>query len=326
MPRHKFFTVDRSGQTYRWLVIVAGMLAFFTMVFSSTTVNVAIPHVMGAFGVGQDKAQFLSTAFLATTVTSLLLNTWFIARIGQRTAFTVSLLLFCLGSAVSGFSPNLDMIIVGRVIQGFAAGILQPLVMVLLFQFFPREKRGSAMGMFSMGVVFALGLGPAVAGIVIDNLHWRYIFLVPIPTTLLALVLGALFMPERPRSGEPGPFDILGYGLMCAAVFCLTTIIGNGQRMGWFSNEIMILGAAMLASSAGFIYSQRLPRSNLLDLGLFRNSRFVIAISISFLFGFGSFATIYIFPVFAQIVQGYTATLPDPCCCPAASSPPCSCR
>jgi EmrB/QacA subfamily drug resistance transporter len=309
MSRQSIFSVDRSGQTYRWLVIVAGMSAFFTMVFSSTTVNVAIPHVMGTFGVGQDKAQFLSTAFLATTVTSLLLNSWFIAKIGQRTAFNSSLLLFCFGSAISGLSPNLDMIILGRVIQGFAAGILQPLVMVLLFQFFPPERRGSAMGMFSMGVVFALGLGPAVGGIVIDNRHWRYIFLVPIPTTLLALLLGTLFMPERPRSGEPGPFDILGYTLMCATVFCLMTIIGNGQRMGWFSNEIMMLGAVMLVSGAGFVFSQRLPRSNLLDLGLFRNPRFVTALSISFMFGVGSFATVYIFPVFAQIVQGYTATV-----------------
>ena len=309
MPRRNIFLLDRSGPVYRWLVIVAGMSAFFTMVFSSTMVNVAIPHVMGAFGVGQDKAQFLSTAFLATTVTSLLLNSWFIAKIGQRSAFTLSLLVFCLGSAISGLSPNLDVIILGRVIQGFAAGILQPLVMVLLFQVFPPEQRGAAMGMFSMGVVFALGLGPALGGITIDNLHWRYIFLVPIPTTLLALVLGVLFMPERPRSDEPGPFDILGYSLMCATVFCLMSIIGNGQRMGWLSNDIMTLGAVMLVSGGGFIYSQLLPRSNLLDLSLFRNPRFVIAVSISFIFGMGGFATVYIFPVFAQIVQGYSATL-----------------
>jgi EmrB/QacA subfamily drug resistance transporter len=309
MPRQNFFSVDRSGQTYRWLVIVAGMLSFFTMVFSSTMVNVAIPHVMGAFGVGQDKAQYLSTAFLAATVTSLLLNSWFIARFGQRAAFTSSLLLFCLGSAVSGLSPNLDMIIVGRIIQGFAAGIIQPLVMVLLFQMFPPEKRGSAMGMFSMGVVFALGLGPAVGGITIDNLNWRYIFLVPIPTALLALTLGALFMPERRQAGEPGPFDFLGYSLMCATVFALMTLIGNGQRDGWLSNETLSLGVFMVLSGAGFIWSQRLPNANLLDLALFRNARFVTVITISFMFGAGSFATVYIFPVFAQIVQGYTPTV-----------------
>lgn len=186
----------RYGAMYRWLATITGLLAFFTMVFSSTMVNVAIPHVMGAFGVGQDKAQFLSTAFLATTVTSLLLNSWFIAKIGQRPAFTLCLLIFFVGSAICAFSPTLDMIIFGRILQGFAAGIIQPMIMVVLFQVFPPEKRGLAMAMFSMGVVFALGLGPALGGITIDALNWRYIFLVPIPPALLSLVLGFMFLPD----------------------------------------------------------------------------------------------------------------------------------
>ncbi len=302
-------SLTERGSLYRALVLVAGLSAFFTVVFSSTMVNVAIPHVMGTFGVGQDKAQFLSTAFLATTTTTLLLNSWLIARIGQPRAFNWSLILFCIGSAICGFGPSLELIIFGRIIQGFAAGIIQPLVMVLLLQIFPPERRGLAMALFSMGVVFALGLGPAIGGITIDNLNWRYIFVVPIPTTVLALALGVLFMPERPQSETAGPFDLLGYALMCTAVFCLMTIIGNGQRDGWVSDEILTLFAVMLATGIGFFLSQRRRDSNLLDLELFRNPRFVTAISISFMFGFGSFATVYIFPVFGQIVQGYTATV-----------------
>ncbi|MBT5809825.1 MAG: DHA2 family efflux MFS transporter permease subunit, partial [Rhodospirillaceae bacterium] len=308
MIRHSDARLDRNGAMYRWLVTITGLLAFFTMVFSSTMVNVAIPHVMGAFGVGQDKAQFLSTAFLATTVTSLLLNTWFIAKIGQRSAFTVSLMLFFLGSAICMFGPTLDWIIFGRVLQGFSAGIIQPMVMVVLFQVFPPEKRGLAMAMFSMGVVFALGLGPALGGVTIDLFNWRYIFLVPIPPALLSLTFGLLFLPERPQTAPAGPFDFIGYALMCAAVFCLITIIDNGQRDGWVSDEILTLAALLALSTVGFVLSQRRSQSNLLDLGLFKNARFATAISISFLFGFGSFATVYIFPVFAQIVQGFSAT------------------
>ncbi|MBT5664930.1 MAG: DHA2 family efflux MFS transporter permease subunit [Rhodospirillaceae bacterium] len=308
MIRHSDARLDRNGAMYRWLVTITGLLAFFTMVFSSTMVNVAIPHVMGAFGVGQDKAQFLSTAFLATTVTSLLLNTWFIAKIGRRSAFTVSLMLFFLGSAICMFGPTLDWIIFGRVLQGFSAGIIQPMVMVVLFQVFPPEKRGLAMAMFSMGVVFALGLGPALGGVTIDLFNWRYIFLVPIPPALLSLTFGLLFLPERPQTAPAGPFDFIGYALMCAAVFCLMTIIGNGQRDGWVSDEILTLAALLALSTVGFVLSQRRSQSNLLDLGLFKNARFATAISISFLFGFGSFATVYIFPVFAQIVQGFSAT------------------
>jgi len=89
----------------------------------------------------------------------------------------------------------------------------------------------------------------------------------------------------------------------------LMTVIGNGQRIGWTSNEILTLIFIMVASSVGFVLSQQRPSGNLLDLSLFRNARFSTAITVSFLFGFGSFATVYIFPVFGQIVQGYTATV-----------------
>ena len=300
---------DRYGSLYRGLVTFTGLVAFFTTVFSSTMVNVAIPHVMGAFGVGQDKAQYLSTAFIATTVTSLLLNTWFIAKVGQRMAFTLSMLLFCLGSFICGFGPTLDTIILGRIIQGFSAGIIQPMIMVVLFQVFPPERRGTAMGLFSMGVVFALGLGPAIGGITIDELNWRYIFFVPLPAAFLSLVLGVLFVPERPQAGPAGPFDFVGYAFMCIAVFCLMTVIGNGQRDGWTSNEILTLVVLMVVGIVGFVISQRRESGNLLDLDLFRNARFSTAVSVSFLFGFGSFATVYIFPVFGQIVQGYSATI-----------------
>ena len=299
----------RYGSLYRGLIIFTGLVAFFTTVFSSTMVNVAIPHVMGAFCVGQDKAQYLSTAFIATTVTSLLLNNWFIAKVGQRMAFTLAMLLFCLGSFICGFGPTLDTIILGRVIQGFSAGIIQPMIMVMLFQVFPPERRGTAMGLFSMGVVFALGLGPAIGGITIDELNWRYIFFVPIPAAILALALGVLFVPDRPSTGPAGPFDFVGYALMCIAVFCLMTIIGNGQRDGWTSNEILSLVALMVVGFVGFVLSQRRESGNLLDLDLFQNARFSTAVTVSFLFGFGSFATVYIFSVFGQIVQGYSATI-----------------
>ncbi|MBO89915.1 MAG: MFS transporter [Rickettsiales bacterium] len=301
---------DRLGHsTYRGLLISVVLMAFFCMVFASTMVNVAIPNVMGTFGVGQDKAQFLSSAFLATTVASLLANTWLIARFGQPAIFSMCLIVFIIGSFVSSFAPTLDMIIFGRVIQGFGAGVIQPLIMVLLFDIFPREKRGIAMGFFSMGVGFALGLAPALGGIVVDTLGWRYVFLIPVPVALLSLALGVFFIPERKDQRPAGRFDFIGYGLICSFVFCLMTILGNGQRWGWVSDDIVFITLVMILSFAGFIYSQLRPGGNLIDLSVFRNFRFCTVICISFFYGMGSFAQNYAFPIFSQIVQGYTPTL-----------------
>ena len=299
----------RFGPKYRWVVTVVALMAFFCMVFASSMINVAIPNVMGAYGVGQDKAQFLSSAFLATTVTSLLANTWLIARFGQPATFSASLIVFIFGSVVSSFAPTLDMIIVGRVIQGFGAGVIQPLVMVLLFDIFPREKRGVAMGLFSMGVAFALGLAPALGGIVVDTLGWRYVFLIPVPVALISLAMGVFFIPERKSRGPAGKFDYLGYALMCGFVFCLMTILGNGQRWGWASDDIAILLTIMVLSLIGFVFSQQRPQGSLMDVSVFRNFRFCTVITVSFFYGMGSFAQNYAFPIFSQIVQGYTPTL-----------------
>ncbi len=285
------------------------MLAFFTMVFSSTIVNVAVPDVMGAFAIGQAKAQFLATAFFATMVSSQLVSLWITEKLGQRLTFTVALLLFSFGSAVSGFGPTIDFIILGRVLQGFAAGALQPLVMIILVQVFPPERRGLAMGLFSMGIVAALGVGPYIGGLTIDNLTWRYIFLTPMATVVIAFVMGLLFLPAERPAGRARRFDWIGFISLNVALFCLMTAIANGQREGWFSNEITGLFSIAGAAGGGFVLSQMRTGAGLLDMSLFRNPQFASAALIALLFGCGNFATIYVFPIFSQLVQDYPATL-----------------
>ncbi|MBL4719663.1 MAG: DHA2 family efflux MFS transporter permease subunit [Alphaproteobacteria bacterium] len=299
----------RYGPGYRWFVTIAGLTASFTMVLTGTIVNVAIPDVMGAYGVGQDKAQFLSTAFITTMTASQLLNAWFVGKLGQRNAFIVVLLIFTLGGLICGFSPNLDLIIFGRVMQGFAAGIVQPLVMVTLFQVFPADRRGTAMAIYGMGLVLALGFGPVVGGVTIDLLGWRNIFFVPLPLVAIALTLGFFLMPSARTQRQTGPFDWYGYVLLCIALFCLMTAIGHGQRDGWTSDRsvtVMLIGGA---ATIGFVISQLRPGSGMLDFTLFKNARFSAAVLVAIVFGMGNFASTYAIPVFGQIVQNYTATV-----------------
>ncbi len=293
----------------RWLATIAALSAFFTSIFTGTMVNVAVPNVMGAFGVGQGQAQFLSSTFLAMNTTGLLASSWVIAKTGQRQTFTMVMALFAGAGLICFMAPSLEVLILGRMLQGFAAGILQPLVMLVLFQVFPIEKRGLAMGMFSMGVTVALGLGPSLGGMAIDAFNWRAIFLVPIPGCLLAIVLGFLFLPSEGHRAQVGRFDLLGFGLINATVFCWFTMLGNGQRWGWQSDDILILGMATILSGVAFVYSQKRPGASLLDLSLFGNARFVTALSISFLFGFSNFASVYAFPIFGQIVQSFSPTI-----------------
>ena len=285
------------------------MTASFTMVLTGTIVNVAVPDVMGAYGVGQDKAQFLQTAFITTMTASQLLNAWVVSRMGQRGAFVAVLSLFLLGSLICGLSPGLDGIIFGRVLQGFASGIVQPLVMVTLFQVFPSDRRGFAMGIYGMGLMLALGFGPVVGGVTADLFNWRTIFWVPIPLVAAALMMGVFFMPTKRPDGPVKPFDFVGYALLCIALYCMMSTIGNGQRDGWGSDLIISQAVIGVIAAAAFVLSQFRPGSAMLDMSLLRNPRFSSAVVIAFVFGAGNFASTYAMPVFGQLVQSYTPTI-----------------
>lgn len=297
----------RFGPIYRLLVSSTGMVAAFTMVLTGTMVNVAIPNVMGAYGVGQDQAQLMTTAFVVAMTTSQLLNSFVVALVGQRIGFCATLILFATGSLICATAAEFPTIVFGRVLQGMSSGIIQPLVMVTFFQVFPAERRGFAMGIYGMSMVLALALGPTVGGITIDALSWRYIFFVPLPLIVIAFALGLVFMPSVKRE-KPPKFDWAGYLLLCIGLFCLVSALSNGQKLGWGSDRITGLLTVAALSAAAFLWSQTKAEDPLLDLSLFRNPPFAAAVLIAFVFGMGNFATTYAVPVFGQLVQGLSAT------------------
>jgi len=167
---------EQYGPKYRWLVTVAGLTGAVAMILSATIVNVAVPSIMGAYGIGQDVAQWAATAFLSMMVVSQLLNSWVVSAMGQRSAYTMTLCVFILGTFVCTFSPNIDILIIGRLMQGFSAGIIQPLVLAVMVAVFPKNKRGFAVGVYGLGVTMAPSFGPLVGGITIDLLTWRHFF------------------------------------------------------------------------------------------------------------------------------------------------------
>ena len=143
--------------------------------------------------------QLLATAFNVAMTTCQLLNAWVVAVFGQRYGFVLTLILFTIGSFVAGFAESFDMLVAGRVMQGAATGVIQPLVMVTVFQVFPQDRRGFAMGVYSMGLVLAVAMGPPVGGLALEVLSWRYIFWLPLPMVLLAMPLPHLPAVRTPR-------------------------------------------------------------------------------------------------------------------------------
>lgn len=297
---------ERYGPRYRWYATVTVMLGTISAMLTTTTVNVAIPDIMGAFGIGQDRAQWLSTGALAAMTVGMLLNAWLIRRYGQRRTFIAALLIFIAALFLAGAAPNDTVLIFSRIAQGAIAGILQPLSMYTLFRVFPPNQRGTAMGFFGMSVILGPALGPTLGGIMIEYFNWRYIFYVAVPVAALGVLLGGLFMPER-EDDTPTRFDWTGFVLLTLALGCLLTGLSSGQREGWHSDYIVALFVIAALATAGFVVWELRAPQPLVDLRVLANGRFTSAAVVAWLFGVGLFGSTYLVPLFVQTVQGYTA-------------------
>jgi EmrB/QacA subfamily drug resistance transporter len=297
----------RYGPRYRWFATVTVMLGTISAILTTTTVNVAIPDIMGAFGIGQDRAQWLSTGALAAMTVGMLLNAWLIARYGQRRTFIGALLVFIAALLVAGMAPNESVLIGCRVVQGAIAGILQPLSMYTLFRVFPPNQRGTAMGLFGMSVILGPALGPTVGGVMIEHFNWRYIFFIAAPFASLGMLLGSIFMPQREESAARTRFDWTGFALISTALACLLTALSNGQREGWHSDYILTVFAISAMAGIGFLLWELHTPQPLVDLRVLANGPFTCAATVACMFGMGLFGSVYLVPLFVQTVQGYTA-------------------
>ena len=297
---------ERFGERYRWLVTVTVLLGTVSAMVTTTIVNVAIPDIMGAFGIGQDRAQWFVTGALSAMTVGMLLNAWLIRNFGQRKTFVTALFAFVLSLFIAGTSPNETVLIFARIIQGGVAGLLQPLAVYTLYRVFPPHQKGRAMGFFGFSVILGPALGPSLGGLLIDLFNWRYIFYIPMPFAVAGMLLGSVFMPEREETTVRPNFDWLGLFLLATAMACLLTGLSNGQREGWHSDFVLgFIGTSIAAATAFVIWELRILHP-LVELRVFAGPRFAAASCLAFVMGAGLFGTVYLVPLFVQSIQGFT--------------------
>lgn len=294
---------ERYGPAYRWLATLTAVAATMGVVLSSTIINVAIPDIMGEFGISQIEAQWISSGFLAATTATMLLGAWAEHSFGHRATFVTALTVFSIGSALGGAAHDEHVLILARILQGAAAGILQPMAMVVLFQVFPPDKRGAAMGIYGIGVVLGPALGPWIGGLLMEHFSWRYMFHMLLPFSLGSIVLSWFFLPSRAGKARKR-FDWPGVALLCAFLPALLNAMTNGQRQGWSSDAVLLSFAIAAGCFFAFIWWESHTATPMLDLRLFLNVPFTAAWGVGFVQGAGLYGSTYLLPLFVQTIQG----------------------
>lgn len=293
---------NRMGKLYLPTLTVTILLTSFTMISYGTIVSVAVPSVMGEFGVGQDKAQLLATGFYVAMTLSQLVSSWLISKISHYYTYLLSVILFSFASILGAISEDYYLIVISRITQGISAGILLNQTYLSIVQAFPAERRATALILFTCSTISAMGAGPLIGGIAIEYVNWRYIFVAPLPLLLITMILGNIVMPKSETSKKLS-FDWLGMFLITLSLSSFLAVISDGQRQGWTSNYILILFIVSLLTAASFLYTQLNRQNRLLDFRLFKNKVYFCGIIVTFCTSMGNFGAIYAVPIFAQIIQ-----------------------
>ncbi len=296
------------GTAYPIILLATMLTGAFATMLAATIINVALPSIIGAFGLGQDEAQWLSTGFLAASMAAMLANAWAVSAIGVRNSFAAAMVIFAAGSFLGAAADSLEMLVAARIMQGIAAGFVQPLPLMMIFQTFAEHRRGAAFGVFSLGVVMAPALGPLIGGIAMDIFDWRFVFLVTAPLALISLPVAVLVLPRRDVQGKRPPFDAVGLALLVAATFTMLAALANGNRTGWSDTETVLRLVAAGIMAVAFISWEMGQTFPVLNLRLFTNRTFVTGGAVVMLQGFAIYGSTFLIPLFVQGLQGYSPT------------------
>ena len=301
-------TAEPHQTIRKWPATATVMLGMMTVIMASTMINIAIADIMGAYGVGQDRVQWLQTGFLSATTVFMLLNAWFMHNFGARNTFILAATVFSVASVFGQFAPDFESLVLARVVQGACAGLIQPLSLSVIFMAFPPNERGKAMGLFGVGTMMGPALGPLYGGLIIDAIDWRFVFTGSVPFMLLGAVMAARYLPGRGVGTPKARLNWVSLGLVAVAISTLLNGVTLGQREGWESLTVLILLVTAALATMAFIEVESRTAHPLLNVRLFANRSFLVVSLVGVVYGAGMFGTFYLLPIFLRTVQGFTGT------------------
>jgi MFS transporter, DHA2 family, multidrug resistance protein len=293
-----------SASRGTWVGFSAMTLGMFMAVLDIQIVVTSLPEISGALAIGADRMSWVQTAYLVAEVIAIPLTGLLTRVLSLRWLFVGALSLFTLASAGCAASMGFETLIVGRVVQGFAGGVLIPSVFSAVFLLFPFRQQGIAMTLGGVMAVLAPTVGPLVGGWITQTYSWHWLFLVNVLPGIAAAAVAAFFLPrEAGELGHVRTIDLSGLVLMAVALAALEIGLKDAPKHGWVS--LRVLGLLGLSLLAGFVFVRRsLGRLQpIVDLGALGDRNFAIGCWLSFTLGIGLYGSTYLMPVFLAFAR-----------------------
>ena len=275
---------------------------------AQTVLNTALAPIMNDMNITADTAQWLTSSYTLATGIMVLSTAFLIRKYKCRTLYIVSMFCFSLGLFLAAVSPNLTVLLIGRILQAISTGVITSITQVVILSAFPSEERGSAMGIFGLAACAAPVLAPTIAGIVIDSFGWRTIFWGALALSLVTFIIG-FFVMKNITQIQDAHFDILSF-LLCAVGFTGIVVgLGNWGGNSFISFPVVLPIAIGIISLELFTKRQISIPKPFLQLSVFSNREFKLAVIANMLMYCGMFAASTLLPLYIQTMRGFSATI-----------------
>ncbi|MNB67700.1 Multidrug resistance protein stp [compost metagenome] len=259
-----------NEKTARVMAFTAIILGFFMALLDTTIVNIALPEMTRYFGGNVSDISWVMNGYNLAFAVLILTASRLADQFGRRKVFMIGIALFTLTSLLAGFAPTLGILIALRVVQGLAGAIIVPVTIPLTTTTFPKEMHGAIIGIWGAVSGLAAASGPALGGLLMDQLGWQWIFYVNVPLGVLSLILTPLFIRESKDETAGRRIDLAGTFWIMASLFCIVYGLIRVSDWGWTSPAILILFAAGLLSLLFFLLAERRGKEPMLPLELLK--------------------------------------------------------
>jgi len=294
----------------RTIIVITTIAAAIMELIDTSIVNVALNDMSGSLGVSIEDISWVITAYAIANVIIIPLTGFLAEYFGRKNYYIASMIIFTVASYLCGQSGSLVEIIIWRFVQGVGGGALLSTSQAILFDAFEVKDRPIASGLFGMGIVLGPTLGPTLGGYIMESYSWPLIFMINIPIGIIATILAYTFIDKKEGEGKKKKqikIDYNGILLLMVGIGCLQFVLERGDAEDWFNSQaIRICSGLAIAGIISFIWYELSIEKPAVNLRVLNNTNLAFTTIFTFVVGVGLYTSVFVFPVLAQRVLGYT--------------------
>lgn len=297
---------DNKKPVHKGILLTILILGCFLSTLNQTLLNVALSNLMTVFDVSATSVQWISTGFMLINGILIPVTAYLMKRFTTRQLFISAMFFLLIGSVICAAAPSFLVLLLGRMVQAAGAGIVMPLMMSVVLAVFPIEKRGSAMGLLGLAMIFAPAVGPTLSGFIVEYHSWRWLFIGLIPFVAMVILFAFKYLVNISETSK-SKLDGISVLLSTAGFGLILYGFSSAGNQGWSSPWVILSLGIGIIITAAFCIRQTNSKDPLLDLSVFKNKMFTMTSLMNVLITMMMYADMILLPIYLQNGRGFTA-------------------